>query len=210
MRARNGFTLIELLVAVLVMAVLFAIGYGTITQALEQRERVRVQQQRLTALQNAVRTFVQDFAQLAPRPVHDRVGSGLENALQADPRSAMLVRFTRRGWANPAGLQRPALQRVEYLIEGDRLIRVHWPVLDAIQSTEAVRRELLTGVRSVKLRFMESGGTWLEEWPSAVATAAAASLATPDQRLRYRPIAVEVALELEDLGRITRLIEVGG
>jgi hypothetical protein len=57
---------------------------------------------------------------------------------------------------------------------------------------------------------MESGGTWLEEWPSAVATATAASLATPDQRLRYRPIAVEVALELEDLGRITRLIEVGG
>jgi general secretion pathway protein J len=68
-----GFTLLELLVALFVTAVMFAIGYGAITQALENRERVQVQQRRLNELQRAMRTLVQDFAQAVPRPVRDAI-----------------------------------------------------------------------------------------------------------------------------------------
>jgi prepilin-type N-terminal cleavage/methylation domain-containing protein len=46
-RQPHGFTLIELLVALFVTAIMFALGYGAITQALDNRDRVRGQQQRL-------------------------------------------------------------------------------------------------------------------------------------------------------------------
>ncbi len=34
------------------------------------------------------------------------------------------------------------------------------------------------------------------------------AVASPDKTLRWRPLAVEVTLELEDWGKITRIIEV--
>ncbi len=105
---RRGFTLIELLVALFVTAVMFAIGYGAITEALQNRDSVRQQQQRLNDLQRTMRMLTQDFSQVAPRPVRDVLGTGEEDALRADPRVATLVSLTRGGVGNsPAHRARP-------------------------------------------------------------------------------------------------------
>ena len=64
---------------------------------------------------------------------------------------------------------------------------------------------LLDKVKSVKLRYMDDGHNWRDQWPPPTLTT------TPTPRdLRWRPIAVEVTLELEDWGTIKRLIEVSG
>lgn len=199
-----GFTLVELLVALFIMAVLFAIGYGAMKHASSERQVLRQRQERLAEVQTAMRVLTQDFVQLVPRPVRDRVGNGVEPALRAEPRPAELAVLTRGGWANPAGLQRPALQRVTYRFEGGRLVREHWRVLDATLAAEPVRRELLGGVRAVQLRFMDAAHAWREQWPplgGAVAQGA---------QLRLRPIAVEITIELEDWGRIVRIVEIAG
>lgn len=201
---RRGFTLIELLVALFIFAVMSALGYTAITQAMENRERVRTQQQRLAELQVAMRFLVQDFSQIAPRPVRDLVGSGDEPALRGDPRSQPLVAFTRGGVANPAGLQRGTLQRLEYNLDETTLQRVTWPTLDRTQAVTPQRRKLLTGVRAFRLRYMDAARQWVEQWPPTN------SPRPPNDRLRMRPIAVEVTLELEDFGTVTRLIEVVG
>lgn len=200
-----AFTLIELLVALFVMAIMFAMGYGAINQAASDRDLLGERQERLTAVQRAVRVMTQDFAQLHPRPVRDRVGDGHEPALRADRRGTELVALTRSGWANPAGIQRPALQRVAYRLEAGTLYRQHWRVLDATLATEPVERELLDGVESLQLRFMDDTRTWREEWPPPGIRSR-----EPLARLRVRPIAVEITLELEDWGRLVRIIEVGG
>ena len=70
-RPQRGFTLIELLVALFITAIIFAMGYGAINQALKNRESLEERQSRLTAVQNAMRVMVQDFGQLTPRPVRD-------------------------------------------------------------------------------------------------------------------------------------------
>jgi type II secretion system protein J len=113
-----------------------------------------------------------------------------------------IVTLTRAGWANPAGIQRPALQRVTYILENGTLRREHWPVLDAVMTTTTVRRELLDKVKSVTVRYMDVSFNWREQWPPQ------ALAGDPNANLRLRPIAVEVTLELEDWGTIVRVIEV--
>ncbi len=203
--AQAGFTLIELMVALFVTAVMFALGYGAITQALGNRDAVRAQQLRLNELQRTMRILTQDFSQLAPRPVRDLVGSGEEDAVRADPRTTTLVAFTRGGVGNLAGAARPALQRVEYTFENGTLLRQAWPVLDRTQATGAARRVLLRELRAVRLRYMDASRQWLDQWPPP------GSPRTPPNRAsRQRPIAVEITLETTDFGTLTRLVEVPG
>jgi len=116
--------------------------------------------------------------------------------------AAQIVTLTRAGWANPAGIQRPALERVTYILENGTLRREHWPVLDAVMATTTVRRELLDKVKSVTVRYMDLSFNWREQWPPQ------ALAGDPNANLRLRPIAVEVTLELEDWGKIVRVIEI--
>ena len=82
MRSR-GFTLLELLVAMFIAAIMFAIGYGAINQAVNNHSGIKDQQDRLAELQSAVRVMEQDFVQLQPRPVRQPVGDGWLPALLA-------------------------------------------------------------------------------------------------------------------------------
>ena len=200
----SGFTLVELLVALVIAGIMFALGYGVITQALQNRDRVKAQQQRLGELQRAMRIMVQDFSQIAPRPVRDVLGATDEPALRADPGSQTLVSFTRGGFANPSGLQRPELQRVEYRFEDSTVMRVTWPVLDRVQGTVEQRRVLLRGVQSLRLRYMDPSRQWIEQWPSPALSS------PPQMRVRHRPLAIEVTLEVAEFGALKRLIEVAG
>lgn len=203
-RLHRGFTLIELLVALFITAIIFAMGYGAITQALNDREALKVRQDRLTSVQKTVGLLTQDFTQLVPRPVREQVGDGWQPAVRAEGGATQhLVAFTRGGWANPAGIQRPTLQRVAYVLEDGMLRREHWSVLDATLASRIVRRDLLDRVDAVAFRFMDGARQWRTEWPPIQPN-------DPNTTLRMRPIAVEVTLELEDWGRLVRIIEVGG
>lgn len=204
MRRIRGFTLVEILVAVLVAAILSVMAFSAMRQALDNRERVRQASQRLQALQSTIRTLVQDFSQLEPRPVREPLGEGYQPALRATGGTAQQVVFTRAGWANPAGGQRSTLQRVRYGLRDGNLYREHWTVLDATLASPPVPRLLIGGVRAFRLRFMNDGRTWQEDWPPPQPAAG-----PPGERtLRWRPIAVEVTIELEDWGVITRIVEI--
>jgi general secretion pathway protein J len=199
----RGFTLVELLVALFITAIIFAMGYGAINQALEDREHLTVRQDRLTAVQKTVGILTRDFTQLAPRPVREPIGDGWQPSLHAEGEAASLIEFTRAGWANPAGIQRSTLQRVSYLLDDGTLRRQHWTVLDATLASPVVKRDLLDGVEAVSFRFMDAGRRWRTDWPIPQPN-------DPETTLRMRPLAVEVTLELEDWGTLVRLIEVGG
>ncbi len=210
---------------------------------MKNREGLQEQQKKLLELQTAVRTLEQDFLQLAQRPVRDPVGGTYQAALVANANSSSgssgglgggsnsssassftsngvlpLVSLTRSGWTNPTGLQRSSLQRVAYYFQDGTLRREYWTVLDPTQTSTAVRRDLMTHLKSVSLRFMDvqagqapvqgtsqtvsQGGNWSPIWPPL-------NGANQDNR-RYRPIAVEITLETEDWGKIVRIVEIAG
>jgi len=221
-RTSRGFTLIELLVALFITAILFAMGYSSLSQALNSRREVETQSARLSALQQAVRVIEQDLELMQPRPARDLLGNGFDAPLvvsqnaqaggsmqsagsMAGQQGPALLSFTRGGWANPAGVPRSELQRVSYLLRDNKLIRQHLPVLDTTAATAVVERELLDQVEAVSFRFMDESLIWSATWP----TSPLQSL-PPATLLRARPVAVEVTIRLKDLGVITRKFEVAG
>src|SRR5829696_8463909 len=151
----RGFTLVELLIALFITAIMFAMGYGAVNQTLAHRSELEEQQARLLAVQTTIRLFAQDFGQIVARPVREPVGTGWQPAVLSTANAnstaggQVLVSFTRGGWASPAGIQRPALQRVTYSFENGVLRREYYPVLDATLGSKVIRREVLKDVRSV-------------------------------------------------------------
>ena len=119
----RGFTLIELLVALFIAAVMFAMGYGAIHQALNGHDTVKNAQDRMLEVETAMRVIEQDFVQLAPRPVRAPTGYSWLPAVQATGTTQPVVTFTRDGWTNPNGVQRTGLQRVAYIFEDGTLRR---------------------------------------------------------------------------------------
>jgi general secretion pathway protein J len=207
MRIR-GFTLIEVMIAMFIAAIMFAIGYGAINQALRDRDALNVSQDRVTEIQRGMRVVAQDFAQAVARPARDTSGTGqLMPAMSADGRSDAIVTFTRAGWSNPAGIQRPAEQRVRYRFIDGALVRENWLAVDPALNLEPKQRILLTKVTAVEIRFLDPvSRQWRTDWPaSAINGQVPANLV---DQLLTRPIAVEFTVVFEDWGRIQRLFEV--
>jgi general secretion pathway protein J len=113
-----------------------------------------------------------------------------------------LVDMTHAGWSNTAGQQRGTLQRVSYTMVNDVIKRSYQVNLDIVQGNTPVVQDLLTGVKAIQLRYLDSNQTWQPQWPPP-------SLAAPES-LWTRPVAVELIIEFKDWGRIRRLIEVAG
>ena len=206
MRAR-GFTLIEVVIAMFIAAIMFAIGYGAINQALRDRDALNVSQERVTEIQLGMRVVAQDFAQVVARPARDTSGTGqLMPAMFANGSSDAIVTFTRAGWSNPAGIQRPAEQRVRYRFIDGSLVREHWLAVDPALNTEPRQRMLLTRVKAVEIRFLDPvSRQWRTDWQatsSGVVAPNAVSL------LVTRPLAIEFTVVFEDWGRVQRLFEI--
>jgi general secretion pathway protein J len=210
MRAR-GFTLVEVMIAIFIAAIMFAIGYGAINQALRDRDSINASQARVTEIQRGMRVVAQDFAQIVARPARDTAGTGqLMPAVIAKNSDETLVTFTRGGWSNPAGLQRPAEQRVRYrYIAADQtLVREYWVSVDPALNTQPRQRVVLTRVKSVELRYLDPvSRNWRPDWPPNMPSGSV-SPQQYDQMLLPRPLAIEVTLVLEDWGRVQRVFEV--
>jgi general secretion pathway protein J len=195
-----GFTLLEVLIAVAIFAVVSTMALGGYNQLLTQSDRIDSNNARTRAIQLAVQRMVQDFAEIEPRPVREPLGAAPEPVLRAEARSDRLAELTRAGWSNPAGVPRPTLQRVQYSIDDSKLRRDYWLALDRTLAAKPVSVVLLDQVKSAKLRFLTSDRVWQEQWPVQGGTSSPYA----------RPIAVEITLELEDVGKLVRLVEVPG
>lgn len=205
MRAR-GFTLLEMLVAVAIFAVVATLAFGGWISVMRQYEDTHEAQARLQDIRRAVTLLERDLFQIEARPVREAFQGDLLPVLRGGVDQMLPVELTRGGWRNPAGVPRANVQRVAWQREDDTLYRLHWLVLDQAQDSEPVRLEVLDGVEEFALRFLDADGNWHEQWPSLDSGAPPPGPieGPPDLPL---PVAVEFVLELEDAGRIRRLVE---
>jgi general secretion pathway protein J len=201
-RGQSGFTLLEIIVAVAIFAIVGVLAYSGYAELTRQADRLSQSAARTRAIQSTVQRLVQDFSSIEPRPVREPLGDNVQPALIADSRSDQLAEFTHSGWSNPAGVPRSTLQRVAYRLEEGRLIRNYWVMLDRTLSTEPVRTVMLDEVKALTLRFMTPNRRFTDQWP------ALGGGPTGPNAARSLPVAVEITLELEDWGKITRLVEI--
>jgi general secretion pathway protein J len=198
-RYRAGFTLIELLVAMAIFAVISALALGGLSTLVTQQTLAKAEMIELADLQRAIRMMTGDFAQLSPRVVRDTLGRSTEPYLSSYGAGDYLVRFTHGGWRNPARFPRGSLQRVQYRIEEEELLREYWPVLDHPLGMEPRSQTLIGGVEEAKIEYLDEDQKWHEQWPPLALTG---TIAPP------RPLAVRISLTLAGWGEIERLVEI--
>jgi general secretion pathway protein J len=199
-RRSAGFTLLEVLIAVAIFSIVSIMALGGYTQLISQGDRINANNARTRAVQVAVQRMVQDFAEIEPRPVREPLGNAPQPVLRAELRGEQLAELTRAGWSNPAGVPRPTLQRVAYRFDDNKLRRDYWLALDRTLQAPPTSVVLLDQVKDVKLRFLSSDRVWQDQWPGEGGGGSPYA----------RPIAIEITLELEDLGTLVRLVEVPG
>lgn len=194
----RGFTLLELLVALAVFAVMAASAYSGLRNVLFTQDALQVQQQRLADLQLTMYRLEQDISQAVARSIRDEYGDPQPALCGGNLRDDSLV-LTRSGWENPLGHARANLQRIAYRLQGGRLLRLHWEVLDRGASRPAQESALLDKVRQFQVRFMNQRQDWQSAWPPQN------PLPPTAQTLLNLPLAVEITLITDDLGTISRL-----
>jgi general secretion pathway protein J len=206
---RSGFTLIEVVVAIFIAAIMFAIGYRALSQAMIDRDALNATQTRVNEIQRGMRIVAQDFAQIAARPARDTQGNGeLQAAVGANSRDNTLLTFSRNGWSNPAGLQRPAEERIRYRFVDGSLLREHWLSVDPALNAEPRERVVMTRVKSVEVRFLDPvTRNWRTDWPPLAPTGPVGPLQI-DDTLMPRPMAIEFTIVFDDWGRVQRLFEI--
>ncbi|MBK6660884.1 MAG: type II secretion system minor pseudopilin GspJ [Proteobacteria bacterium] len=192
-RTARGFTLLELLVAISIFAVLSTLSYGSVRHLLSFNDGLEHATRRYEALRFAIAIMEQDFAALAPRSVRDALGAP-EPALRAGLKGELLT-FTRRMPDLGPFDVGPALRRVRYRVQDGDLYRDVWDVLDRTPDSGFHSQRLLRDVKSLKLRFFESGA-WVEFWPRDDNAVSQAEL----------PHGVEFTLEMRDARRLRRVL----
>lgn len=194
-RHQSGVTLLELLVALAIFTAIGVAAYTSLFAVLDARAASERQSERLAALQYTVGALADDLRQAIDRPVR-AVQPDARAPLAAQPGSGVIVRLSRGGWPNPAGLARSTIARVDWVLESDRLIRRWRSHPDALAQVEPTRRVLLDGVEDVRMRFLGGAGDeWHDRWPPLNARPGSVGL----------PRAVEVTLELAGWGEVRRL-----
>ena len=201
MKPERGFTLIEVLVAMGIIAIIGVMALEGLTEAIAQKSIASERADRWREIQLAMRVVTQDLAQIHPRPTREELGESFQPSLLASPTAQFPLELSRGGWSNPGGFARGTVLRVAYAWEEDALLRFTWPVLDRTLATPPQRTELLTGVTNLEVRFRAPSGEWSSEWPPRDMAGAMRYISVPR--------AIEVAIELEDFGRVWRIVESG-
>ena len=199
-RAR-GFTLLEILVAIAVFAVVAWLAYGGLRQVLAGRAMLLPRMEATAARLRGITLLERDITSAAPRGVRDPLGTP-QPAFRAEPGGRGPLALVRHDAARALLAGEPALSRVEWQLEGNRLVRLRWPVLDPIQGTQPLREIVLTGVRQWQLEFLagRKDADWKNFWPPDAAGVLRDQL----------PRAVVVTLVFDDGAALRRLLPVPG
>lgn len=201
MKASPGFSLVEMLVALFIFAVLSAAGVAIVNYGIDAKAATAEATDRLRDVQLARAMLKADLAQPVLRPVRDAYGDARLPAFSGGVTrqgDGTLMSFVRGGWANPGQAEsRGSVQFVQYVLEGDRLIRRARPRLDATVNTPEEERVLIDGVRNVEVRFFK-GGVWSDRY------------GTGQRGQAGLPEAVALDMEVEGFGRLTQLFLVSG
>jgi general secretion pathway protein J len=186
--ANGGMTLIELLVALVIFAVLGVMGYRATSMAMETRQRVAAELQRWREISNFLQIFETDLAQLIERPHPGSPTVDASTALLSlkSGDSSTELSFLKLDGAGGN------VRRRGYRFEQQQIVQLRWPGSDALSSQEPY--VVLGNVTAVHCFAVGAKGERQPNWPDSAAGNTA------------NPVAIEIELELPDVGSVSRLV----
>jgi general secretion pathway protein J len=188
----RGFTLLEMVVAVAIFAIMAAIAYTGLNHTIKVGNQVNESNLRLSELQFALSYFSRDWLQVSSRKVRNQYGDEENNIILADNS----VSFTRSGWTNLLQRKRSNLQRVQYLLVDNKLVRRHWLSLDQGIGEEPLESVLLHNVNALEIEFVDASEKAIDAWPDDLVR---------DER---QPIALKIGVDINQLGKTWRYLEI--
>lgn len=217
----GGFTLLELVVALALFGVLSMLTFTSIQAMLDSRQQTRAEAERLAAVQLAFARLELDIQQARPRGIRDEYGNR-QPAVAYGSRLDEGLALTRGGRAiTVPGRHTTSLQRLHYRLEDGELFRESWPVLDRGPRLEPFRQRLLDRVEEMEVRFLDRQGQWHRSWPPTDAGRPPGGVPAAGEPgegegtdpaavfpVEVMPAGIEIWLELEDWGRLRRLIPI--
>lgn len=163
MTTRNpeaGFTLVEMLVAMLIFAMLAVAGVGLLRASVDTQAAIDSRLDGINAQERVAALFTADLGQAIARPQVGR-GESRQLSFSGTPSSVSLIRG---GWANPDGLPRSSLQRVEWTGSQSTVSRIAHLFLDGSDPGQPaiIQRD----VETLTLRYRRADGSWTESFSS--------------------------------------------
>ncbi len=164
LRQSKGFTLLEVLVAIAVLSVMSVMAYGGLERVIDARQKTDQQAKMLSDLQMTFSLMQKDFEQVVNRRTRDRLGSILPSfkSIPGDKILLSLVANNRSSFQTNNHSSR--LQKIEYLVEDNKLKRIKWDILDQAHDSEAKTTVLLEDVEAIDFSFY-SEGKMEKFWP---------------------------------------------
>lgn len=216
--AQLGFTLVEMIIAVALSAVVAAMAYEALDGASRNAQRTHEVLDDINKLDKAWQLIGQDMRNILPPnpPQAPLLASSLKS--KGKESFQLIMVFSRRGWLNPLGRMRSDLQQVNYRLAEGKLWRDYLPErnmpLESIDFERASLHQLLLDkVIDVQLKFLspdrvkasgkgvlegsDYSADWEEAWPPLNPSSTAVAM----------PMALEMTIEVEGVGRSTRLFE---
>lgn len=193
----TGFTLLEVLVAVAVFSVLSVMAYSGLNTVMRSQEGMERHSERMVSLQKAFTIIGRDIEQTVAREIRDEYGDS-KDMLRSQDYEDIKLELTHTGWRNPFPSEkrvRSVLQRAAYRYKDERLERLYWFDLDRGYESKPFESTLLENVKSFELRFVDEKKQWQTSWPK---------LNTEEPM----PLAIEVTIGVEGMGKVVRLFRV--
>lgn len=194
MKRGAGFTLIEVLVALGIFALVALLGYRGLSSMIGAEAQLSTEAARWQRLERFLSEFETDIRYAAPRGGRD-AGGVLQPALRGVPgvKNQDDAHLSVTRYHQGSGLTTGTPQRVGYSFAPPEVALLIWPALDLAQRSRPERITVLDGVREASARYMDKAGVWHGAWPAGNVS---------DEM----PLAVELTLDMDGAGRITRLI----
>jgi general secretion pathway protein J len=183
-----GFTLVEALVSLLVFSLIAAGSAALLIQASRAQARVSQAHEALRGLQMTRAALNADLAQMAPRNPRAMDGGPAPRFIGGD--ADVALGFVRAA-ATRQGEVSNALALVQYVIEGDRLIRRSSPDLQSPIVAGPADQVLLQDAGDLRFEFFD-GGTWRPQWISGGGAGMPRAVALVAETQRYGEVRIEI------------------
>ncbi|NOQ16754.1 MAG: type II secretion system minor pseudopilin GspJ [Methyloprofundus sp.] len=195
---KTGFTLIELLISISILAILLTLSYAGLNSVLKNHSLLSEQQIKFNQFNSLFSRLHTELQHIIPRSV--TTDSNTKTA-------ALLIKyqslsFSRLGRANPTGLARSSLQRIDYFLVDSTLIKRVWLAPDNSDMTNYTEESLLDNITELSFEALADNKQWFSTWPPEEAT-----IELNQRNLSLLPRAVKITLSREGLENFTQLFE---